>query len=162
MVIPSVSVIIPAFNAADTLPATVQSLFDQTRPDWEAIIVDDGSTDRTAEVAMALNNQDSRIHLERQPNGGASSARNTGLKLARSSYVMFLDADDWIAPTYVEKMICALEHVPEANIAYCGYRRITPRGLEMPVRPVPDLTKGAFKLFAQSLRRGDTLFCGPA
>ncbi len=144
----SLSIVIPAFNAAETLSTTVKVLFDQTRGDWEAIIVDDGSTDRTAETAFELAQQDNRIRVERQPNGGASSARNSGIKLARSNRLMFLDADDWIAPTYVEKMIGTLEANPAASIAYCGYQRVTPAGIEMSVRWLPDLNSGSFEILA--------------
>jgi len=144
----SLSIVIPAFNAAETLSTTAKALYDQTREDWEAIIVDDGSTDCTAEIALELGRQDSRIRVERQPNGGASRARNTGIRSARSDRIMFLDADDWIAPTYVEKMIGALEAHPEASIAYCGYRRVSPEGVEMPIRWLPDLNSGAFEILA--------------
>src|SRR2546423_3757367 len=98
------SVIVPAYNAETTLADTLASLHDQTFPDWEAIIVDDGSTDRTAEIAASWAGQDNRFRLVRQANGGESAARNTGISAAQHNWLLFLDADDWVSRQYLQRM----------------------------------------------------------
>lgn len=89
------SIIIPAYNCESCLKRCVESVLGQTCPDWEALIVDDGSTDGTPAVAQELCARDGRIRYIRQPNGGVSAARNTGIDAAQGDYVLFLDADDY-------------------------------------------------------------------
>lgn len=124
-----VSVIIPARNAADTLPDTIRSLEDQTFSKWEAIVVENSSTDDTAIVAERFCARDARVRVLRHPGGGASAARNAGLREARFDWVLFLDADDRIQPTYLEKMTGALRGDPLLDGVYCGFTRETERGL---------------------------------
>jgi GT2 family glycosyltransferase len=93
---PLVSVIVPCFNQARFLPDAIASLRAQSLQNWEAIVVDDGSPDDTADTAAALAACDDRVRLIRKPNGGLSSARNAGLAEARGDYIQFLDADDRI------------------------------------------------------------------
>lgn len=92
---PRFSVIIPAFNAAATLARAIDSVRAQTWPAHEIIVVDDGSTDATAEVAARFGEA---VRLIRQPNRGVSVARNAGAAAARGDWLAFLDADDWYAP----------------------------------------------------------------
>ncbi len=92
---PLISIIIPVYNAAETLPATIASLQSQALTGWEAILVDDGSTDASREIASKLASEDARIRLVRNPGKGPSAARNYGaLKEARAPIVAFCDADD--------------------------------------------------------------------
>jgi glycosyltransferase involved in cell wall biosynthesis len=105
---PSVSAIIPARDAEATLGQTLDSLLAQTVPDWEAVVVDDGSVDGTAEVALAYAARDPRVRLLRARAGGAAAARNAGLALARGRRLLFLDADDWVAPAHLERLLGAL------------------------------------------------------
>jgi len=91
--IPTVSVVTPAWNVVHFLPETIRSMMGQSLTDWEWIIVDDGSTDRTRALLESLKDPRIRIIFQ-QTNGGASAARNTGLDIARGRYVTFLDADD--------------------------------------------------------------------
>ena len=100
----NVSVIIPAYNSGKTLEATLDSVLAQTCPAWEAIIVDDGSTDNTALLVEKYSAKDPRIKLVRQENQGVSEARNTAIRLATHDWLLFLDSDDFIAPEYLEKM----------------------------------------------------------
>ncbi len=94
---PIVSIIIPAYNCADYLETTVQSIQIQDYSSWELIIVDDGSTDITLEVVEKLSASDSRIRLIKQANGRQGKARNTGIKLAKGVWIAFLDSDDiWL------------------------------------------------------------------
>ena len=103
---PLVSVIIPAFNAEKWLEEALLSVVAQTLPDWEAIIVNDGSTDHTLEIARGL--ADARIHVIDKPNGGVSSARNAGLEVAKGTYITFLDADDGMSPDNLRIKIAEL------------------------------------------------------
>ena len=118
---PTVSVIIPCYNQAGYLPEAVASIQAQTIPDWECIIINDGSTDNTAEVASALSALDARIRCLNQPNGGLSRARNRGLDEARGQYIQFLDADDFIAPDKFELQSGMLSSAKGLALAYCDY-----------------------------------------
>src|ERR1700720_243931 len=90
-----VSVIIPAFNAAATIAATVDSVLAQTFSDFEIICVDDGSTDRTKEIlAKYLDSHSDRVRMVEQANNGPAAARNHGARLSSGEYLAFLDADD--------------------------------------------------------------------
>lgn len=100
--VPFFTVIIPVFNRADVLPRAVASLLQQEEHDWEAIIVDDASTDTTVAVALELAGQDERIHcVVRAENGGTAAARNTGIAKARGLFVTFLDSDDEYLPDHL-------------------------------------------------------------
>ncbi len=117
-----VSVIIPCYNQALFLPKAIASLQAQTLEDWECIIVDDGSTDNTAEVASNLALQDSRIRLLQKVNGGSASARDLGLRNAQGEYIQFLDADDTIAPNKLEQQVQLMEreNLDISNTAFCS------------------------------------------
>lgn len=127
---PQVSFIIPAYNAARTLKLTARSLIAQTFAEWEAVIVDDGSSDRTAQVAAGLVRADPRFKFVRQDNAGPSAARNAGLAQAAAPLVTFIDADDWIAPDFLASLV-PLVTAPD-TLAFCGYQRILPSGRACP------------------------------
>ena len=91
---PQVTVVIPAYNAEKYIEETFDSLRAQTLTDWEALIVDDGSTDATAQIAQNAAARDARFRLLRQENAGVSAARNHGLREAAGTYILFLDSDD--------------------------------------------------------------------
>jgi GT2 family glycosyltransferase len=110
------SVVIPAFNAARTIRSAVRSTLSQTAPVLEVIVVDDGSTDATAEVVGAI--ADPRVRLVSRANGGPSAARNTGIAAARGEWVAFLDSDDLWLPRYVETASAALTAAPNPGFAY--------------------------------------------
>jgi glycosyltransferase involved in cell wall biosynthesis len=120
----NVSIIIPAFNAEKTIAQTLESLLAQTSRKWEAIVVDDGSTDRTASIAKEIAKRDKRIRIVRQPNRGQSAARNAGLARARYGWLLFLDSDDWIAPAYLERMTAALGADATLDAVHCLYARV--------------------------------------
>jgi glycosyltransferase involved in cell wall biosynthesis len=115
---PLVSAVVPACNAARTLRAAVESILLQTVGDIEVIVVDDGSEDDTAEVARAI--ADPRVRLVSQANGGASAARNTGIRHARGRYVAFLDADDLWLPAKLERQLAVLRSRPDVHAVHCG------------------------------------------
>ena len=106
---PLVSVVIPAYNAQSTLAETIRSLLSQSLTDWQAVIVDDGSTDSTTAIASDFAWRDERITLRRQTNQGPSAARNHGLDAATGKYIHFLDADDWLVPHGLERLVQAAE-----------------------------------------------------
>ncbi len=103
-----VSVIIPAYNVSDYLECCIRSILSQTYKDVEAIIIDDGSVDKTPEVCNFLAKFDSRVKVYHKPNGGVSSARNLGIQTASGQYIMFVDGDDWIEKNCLEDMLCKL------------------------------------------------------
>lgn len=115
---PLVSVVIPAYNAARTLAATVRCALAQTGTDLEVVIVDDGSRDDTLAVARSLT--DPRVQVLSQPNGGAAAARNTGLRAASGRYVALLDADDLWLPDKLRRQLALLEAEPRVEAVQCG------------------------------------------
>ena len=127
---PLVSVIIPAFNAEETLAETLSSVSAQTHRQIEILVVDDGSDDRTAEVAEAASRTEPRLEVIRQVNAGVAAARNAGLAKARGDYVAWLDADDLWHPAKIEKQLAvfAAAATPLAFV-YTGYRLIDRYGV---------------------------------
>lgn len=99
---PLVSVVVGAYNAQDTLGATISSVLTQTYPSWELIVVDDGSTDDTARLVEAYGD---RVRLIRKPNGGVASARNAAIQEARGELIAWLDADDQLLPHYLDQAV---------------------------------------------------------
>ena len=112
-----VSVIIPCYNRADVLAATLDSVRIQTSPNWEALIVDDFSTDNSTEIIRQFARHDPRFQgLTRQgTQRGANICRNQGLAAANGEYLVFLDADDLLAPTCLERRIVAMDAAPECD-----------------------------------------------
>lgn len=137
---PDISFLIPAYNAADTLAECLASLQAQTRSNWQAVVVDDGSTDRTWDVLESIAKTDSRILTARQENAGAAAARNHAARLAAAPLLSMLDADDWLDPTFIESMQPVAADASPAAIAYCAYRRVAPDGRLMRVEQPPILT----------------------
>src|SRR5437762_473952 len=98
-----VSVVIPAYNYAGFLPKAIESVLQQDYPEYELVVVDDGSTDNTADVTAAYARASTRVRYVHQTNGGLSAARNTGIRHARFEYVSFLDADDELLPGFLRR-----------------------------------------------------------
>ena len=115
---PSISIITPAFDVAPFVADAVGSALAQDFVDWEMIVIDDGSTDDTAAVAEAAAQGDGRVRILRQRNAGVSAARMTGLAAARGSALLFLDADDWLAPDALRRLAESLGAHPDAVAAY--------------------------------------------
>jgi len=114
----TVSVVIPAYNAASLLDRCLDSVVRQTVPVREIWVVNDGSTDATGEIVEAWQNRDSRIHGIHQANQGLAGARNTGIAASTSDWVAFLDHDDMWMPDKIERMLAARERDSEAAILY--------------------------------------------
>lgn len=118
-----ISIIIPAYNAETTLTEALDSITHQTYPNFEAVIVDDGSTDNTARVAKQYSSVDSRFRYYYQENSGVSAARNKGIELSTGQFVCFLDADDYFEDTYLERMYSAITGMG-GDVCYCGYNYV--------------------------------------
>jgi len=145
----AVSVIIPAHNAVDTLADTLESLCEQIYPYWEAIIVDDGSTDETAAVAARFAAADDRFRILSQPQQGGGAARNQGLAAARFEWLLFLDADDWLLPRHLQRLIVELRRRPDLDVVHAGWTRVLPDGTIAPPSFAPDYPQ-MFALFTQT------------
>ena len=102
----------PAYNAAEFIDDAVESILAQSFKSWELIIIDDGSSDGTYEIAKKWTGKDSRIRALTQPNAGASAARNTGLEAAQAQWVAFVDSDDWIHRDFLKKLMRPLDRKP--------------------------------------------------
>jgi glycosyltransferase EpsJ len=118
--VPRVSIIIPAYNALHFLERAVNSVLNQTVSDWELIIINDGSLDDTGELCEQLKQKDDRIFVYHQENAGVSAARNNGISRAKGELIAFLDADDWYAPNFLEKMLDTLESTGTDSVC-CGH-----------------------------------------
>ncbi len=125
---PFASIIIPARDAEATLEEALECLRSQTQPDWECIIVDDGSVDRTLEISQAAADRDPRIHVLSQPNAGVGAARNAALAMARGTWVLLLDADDWLEPDALAVLGGAVRADSSLDAAYGQWAQATHDG----------------------------------
>jgi glycosyltransferase involved in cell wall biosynthesis len=142
---PTVSIIMPCLNGERHIQTAINSVQAQTFGDFELIVVDNGSTDRTPEILRSVN--DPRLKILALSERGVSRARNLGLREARGAFIAFLDADDEWAPDFIEKMIVRLENRPEYALAYCGWRNIGTSGIRGEPYIPPDY-EGVDKLAA--------------
>lgn len=129
---PKVTVVIPAYNATTYLPETLDSVLAQTFPDFEVLIINDGSTDHI--VSWASEIDDPRVKLISQENRGVSEARNTGIKSAQGEYIAFLDADDMWEETKLEKQVRCFESKPEVGLVYTWTRLVDETGQETGIK----------------------------
>lgn len=114
------SVIITTYNRADLLKRALNSLLAQTEPDWEAVIIDDGSTDNTESAIKPYLENESRFKYFYQENTGYSLAKNSGIFLAKGKFVTFLDSDDEYFPRHLETRKAILAEHPETQFLYGG------------------------------------------
>ncbi|MER8463525.1 trifunctional glycosyltransferase/class I SAM-dependent methyltransferase/polysaccharide deacetylase [Mesorhizobium sp. M1396] len=146
---PLVSIVVPAHNAEVTLTRALDCLLDQEIVDWEAIIVDDASTDRTPATIARYVEQDARFRTLSSRAKSPAGARNNGISTARGHWLMFLDADDWVDASFLTKMLDALKAAPDAVAAYCGSRRVMPDGALTPSSIAPEVAIQPFETFAR-------------
>ena len=118
-----ISVIVTAYNIEKYLPRCLDSLLRQTYKPLEIIVVDDGSTDKTPEICDAYAQKCEDIRVIHRENAGPSAARNSGLKIAKGTYIGYVDGDDWIEPDMYEAMLRACRD-NNAEIAICTYRQV--------------------------------------
>lgn len=124
-----VSVIVPVYQAQDFLKKCIDSVLAQSYTDWELILVDDGSTDNSAQICEDYAQRDGRVRVMRQQNAGVSSARNAGISGAQGEFLVFLDSDDWFLPNMLETLV-RLMSMNGADAAGCGHNNIWPDGRE--------------------------------
>lgn len=114
-----ISIIVPCYNQSLYMRETLDCLKKQTYQNWECVIVNDGSTDNTLEIAKEYVANDHRYILVDKTNGGLADARNAGIKASHGRYILPLDSDDLISPSYTEKAVYLLEQHPELELVYC-------------------------------------------
>lgn len=118
---PKISIIIPAYNVAEYLDTCLASIRLQTFPDFEVLIVDDGSTDGTSQKCDEWASLDQRFIVVHKTNGGVSAARNSGLDKAKGQYICFVDGDDYVEPHWLESLFTVATEY-SAEITFCGYK----------------------------------------
>ena len=133
------SVIIPLFNKAPYVAYAIKSVLSQSFTDYELVIIDDGSTDGSFDIALRAIKEKGNCHIFRQANAGVSVARNNGVAASGGDYICFLDADDWWEPSFLEEMSGFIDEFPEAGIYGVNYSivnetkhktRVAPVGIE--------------------------------
>jgi glycosyltransferase involved in cell wall biosynthesis len=132
---PTFSVIVPTYNRADLLPRCLHSVLAQTFTDFELVVADDGSTDHTRSLAGEFSARDRRVRYVHQENRGGADARNLGVSVSTGKLLAFIDSDDEVAPTWLQRFCEALRQ-PETYIACCGQQLLnvdgTPRKTSLP------------------------------
>ena len=118
------SVVIPLYNKEHYIAGTLRSVLTQTFPDYEVIVVDDGSTDHSLQACKEVRSD--KIRVVQQVNQGVSAARNKGIELAAGEYICFLDADDTWHPDYLQNIETIVQKYPQSDIFVTAYRIITP------------------------------------
>lgn len=119
---PKVSIIIPIYNAEKYIQTTINSILAQSLSDWELILVDDCSKDNSSAICKEFSLSDERIiYIKQSENGGPAKARNTGLEHATGEFVAFVDSDDTVEITFLERMVTTAEG-KEADIVWCNYK----------------------------------------
>ena len=120
-----ISVIVPCYNQGIYLKETIQSALASTYRPLEIIIINDGSTDDSLELARVLETQHPEVRVLDQANGGVTKARNTGIAAAQGEYILPVDGDDLISPTYIEQGLAILSSHPEVKVVYCQAEKFT-------------------------------------
>lgn len=123
-----ITIVVPVYKVEEYLPRCVESILNQTYKDWVLLLVDDGSPDNCPKLCEKYAEEDSRIFVIHQKNGGLSAARNTGLnwfyEQNNSDYITFLDSDDWLHPRYLEILLNGIVK-NNVKISVCNYKRVT-------------------------------------
>jgi glycosyltransferase involved in cell wall biosynthesis len=120
--VPSVTAVVPLYNKAPYIERCLRSIQAQSLADFEAVVVDDGSTDHSADAALQAVRDDPRFRLIVQPNRGAGAARNRGIQEARTGLIAFLDADDEWEPCFLKAILDLAHQFSEAGILATGFR----------------------------------------
>ncbi len=133
-----ISIVIPAYNAERTLRETLESALNQTQPAHEVLVVDDGSRDRTEEIARSFGDQ---VRYIKQSNQGIAGARNTAVREATGDWIAFLDHDDLMLPTKIEKQRALIEANPDLVVVYSAFTNLFDDGTTglVPAFPATDL-----------------------
>lgn len=143
---PFFSVIIPAYNRAYIIKKTIQSVLNQSFTNFEVIIVDDGSTDKTNEVVASIS--DARLKYVYQTNAERSAARNNGIRHAKGAFICFLDSDDWYEPQHLAILHAEIQKT-ENQVALFFTHNYTFQNNKQSKPEIPLLTKSAFEYLLQ-------------
>jgi len=148
---PCVSIVMAAKNYAKFLPMAVESVLAQTFIDWELLIIDDGSTDRTPGVVQPFLS-DPRVRYFRSDKLGQSRAKNLGVRLSRGEFVAFLDADDAWSPTKLEQQLRVFRDQPGVGVVFCRRSLIDEQSQPLPAKVAPAPPRGRVldRMFAQN------------
>jgi GT2 family glycosyltransferase len=132
---PRFSIAMPAYNAEGLIGRAIDSVLAQTYSDWELVVVDDGSTDTTAQIVRTYAEHDDRIHLVQQQNVGCGGARDAAIRASSGVYVLRFDADDELLPEYLEAMEAFISANPGYDIYSCNGWHVYPDGSRRLARP---------------------------
>lgn len=116
-----ISIVVPVYNAQNLLAKAIDSVLQQSNANWELILVNDGSTDDSLNICTKYALQDKRIQVINQTNSGPSAARNKGISCAQGTYITFIDADDFVSPLYLEKLLAPFIESSEIDLSCAGY-----------------------------------------
>jgi glycosyltransferase involved in cell wall biosynthesis len=141
---PFFSIIIPTYNRAELIQPTLDSVLAQTFSDWECIVVDDGSTDRTAEVIRSYVERDTRFHYIYQDNAERSAARNNGIRHAKGEWICFLDSDDLYEPAHLTNLADAVGNNSEPSFFFCGSKTLHEGNLKVNIQEWHDNSSDYF------------------
>ena len=120
-----ISIIVPVYNSGQALEHCIHSIQRQTYTDFELILVDDGSSDGSAELCDKLAAENANIQVIHKPNGGVSSARNAGIDAAKGEYITFCDSDDYLEPDYLENLVQTARSNPDCGHIWCCFQTVT-------------------------------------
>ena len=123
-----ISIIIPVYNVEQYIRRCLNSILDQTYSNYEVLIVDDGSSDSSVDIAREYEAADLRFNVFEKENGGQGSARNYGLARASGKYISFIDSDDWVHPEFLERLIHIMK-MEHADVAMCNIQRVWDDGI---------------------------------
>lgn len=127
------SFVVPVYNVEEYLEQCVNSILDQDYPNYEIILIDDGSTDSSGVLCDKLAASDEKVRVIHQENGGASKARNTGIRYAQGEYILFVDSDDYIAPGILTKIDETISHNKSVDVLFLEAVKFWPDGREEPM-----------------------------
>lgn len=131
----NVSIIIPCYNQELYIADALESVLKQTYADWECIIIDDGSTDNSAQIAIDYSHKDKRFKYINQKNQGVCIARNVAIHKAKGEYILCLDADDIITPDYLELCVKELDKDSNVTLVTCNYQYFGKRHSKVMLEP---------------------------
>lgn len=155
-----ISVVIPLYNKEKSIRATIESVLAQTYTDYEVVVVDDGSTDASAEVVQSLMKKSNKIRLISKPNGGVCSARNRGIIESKSYYIALLDADDLWKPTFLEEQVILIHDFPKAAMWGINFAEMQDGKIVRRVpTDLPEGYRGYVDHYFQMPKRVSDLFC---
>lgn len=122
-----ISVIVPMYNCEKTIDRCIQSVLNQENENWELLLIDDGSTDKTVEICSRYISDNDKVHVYEKENGGPSSARNYGIDNAKGQYLVFLDSDDYFDNNHISSLQKEIDSKKPDTI-FCGYKAIYENG----------------------------------